>query len=239
MKTNALTGASRPDQYIVGVNIEYDHDKGHLKMHYGRDKTDNSYIRKEVKEQLDKKLLNKPYEFISSNQNQIERIGHCTLIYIEDGLFFIERSSFMGMNSDCDKPAWQSVSYKGQENYYILMGKDKNRVKELMNDLEQIKELTTTAKIKKCEYQNMNLQAKNPLPEKGMSDATLQADITNAVKNGVAARGWTQDILYAYPMDKEWRITRNNSTGVIVKRQLYVAAIMKTDLALVNGNKFL
>ena len=104
----------------------------------------------------------------------------------------------MYINTDCDKPEWQPKSYKGQDDFYVLMGKDSNRVKELLNDKEQIIALTKAAKTKNCTDWNIYREADNPMPERGMSNTSLQTDVSQAAKSGAASRGWKEEILYAF-----------------------------------------
>lgn len=224
-----ISGEWSEDNYINGVNIEFDYDNRHMKIHYGPDKTDHAYMRSEMKELVDKEIMKTPIMFEGSNMNLIEFLRLETISLIEEGLFFVHYSSTPYVNTDCNKPKWQPKAHEGKENHYVLLGKDKDRIKELMNDPEKVQELALAALIKECEYWNIYREAKNPMPARGMSDSKLQADISDAAIRGAAGRGWKEEILYAYSQSKEWYTLRNKVTGIITGRELAAIVVMKTD----------
>lgn len=222
-------GGPKESKYIKTVNIEFIPEKRHLKIHYADGKTDNASFRKELAELMEMGGTNTPTIFTGSNMNLIEWLKMETMILIEDGVFFLEVSSRVHINTDCNKPEWEAGSKDGNDNFYVLMAKDPKRMEELMSDLEKVKAMTTEAVVKDCVHWNIYREAKNPMPEKSIKDAALQADLTNCVRKGAAGRGWKEEIVYAYPISKEWATLRNKNTGIIVGREIAVVAVMKTD----------
>lgn len=217
------------DKYIKTVNIEFIPEDRHMKIHYADGKTDNAGFRKEMAELMEMGGANTLTMFSGSNINQISWLDMETMVLIEDGMFFIAVASKAYVNTDCNKPEWKSKSHKGEDNFYVLLGKDPKRVEELMNDPDKVKTLTIDAYIKDCIHWNVYHEAKNPMPEKGIQDAALQADLTDCVRKGAAKRTWKEEILYAYPISKEWATLRNKNTGVIIGREIAVVAVMKSD----------
>ena len=223
-------GASgKKKSYISGVNIEFVYDKRLLRIHYGPDKIDYASFREEMQEMIDNGSMDAPIKFSSSSSNLIRSLKSTTLTRIEDGLFFVHSSSKPYINVDCDKPEWNPHTEKGVENHFILLGKDTNRIKELMADPEKVQELTINATIKDCEYWNTYREVNNPMPKKGMSDSKLQAEVSQAAKSGAASRGWKEEIIYAYVKSKEWFTLRNKVTGIITGRELAAIVIMRSD----------
>lgn len=217
------------DHFIRAVNIEFVVEKGLLNIHYGGEKPDRAFMRSEMLGLLKEGALDQPGHFNSSNQNNVELIGDDDLSYIEDGVFFGYQFSTPYMNTSCEKEVWQPQSYKGKDNHFVLLAKDTVRMKELMANPKEVENLAMSALLKKCEMWNLYRESENPMPEKGMSSSSLQADVTAVVTKGAAHRNWKEEILYAYVRSKEWATLRNKSTGIITGRELRVIAVMKTD----------
>ena len=166
------------------------------------------------------------------NMNSIKFFDDSSIERLEEGMYIINYRGWYRSSGSCTNIVW--TEQKKQEiangaNKYILLGKDKKRIEELMNnpaEIERLASMTTTAG---CKLQDALEAAAKPMPAaSAMNTGQLKTDATVVTKAFAVGR-WSQEVLYSYIMGKEWFIIKTPVTGVITGRVISAIAIMKDD----------
>ncbi len=219
-------GARNGDtKYADEVQLELDSKEKVLKIHYGENAQDKAFfLTQDQVKAFENGNLNTIYRFRNDHNNHLDLFKGCDMRLLEDGVWLLERYSYFTSKLDCSQPSFQEK----ENGRYAIIGKNKDRVLELMNNSELMKSLAMQAVVSDCETMNAIEAAKKPMPAPGMSDPKLAAEITEVVKAHAAVAKWPQTVVYAYPKNKEWDIIRNTNTGIIVGRSLRAIVVLKT-----------
>jgi len=212
-------------KYADEVQLELDKNEAVLKIHYGQNELDKAYFltQDQIKGFKDGSL-SKIYRLRNDHNNHLDAFKGCDMRILEEGVWLIERHSSFTNRLDCTEPTFQNKN----DGYYIIMGKNKERVMELAGDFEKMKVLAEKSVIADCEQLNAMEAARKPMPEPGMTDAKLNAEITAAVRAKATTAGWPQTVVYTYIKSSEWNTIRNKNTGIITGRSLRAIAVLKT-----------
>jgi len=146
------------------------------------------------------------------------------LMQLEEGVYIAlaGASNAYVSNGNCDK-----FVFMDPNNEIIVLGKNKDRVKEISQNTELLQKLTEESAIRYCMALKCVLSGKYPLPDPGMVDAKLSAEALAVVQAHAQTAGWTQKIEYCYVKSKDWSIITDNLTGAIKARTIRMIAIMK------------
>lgn len=212
-------------KYADEVQFEMDMNEAVLKIHYGQNQTDKAYfLTQDIIKAFKDGSLSKVYRMRNDHNNTLDAFKGCDMRLLEDGIWLVERYSYFTNRLDCSEPSFQSK----EEGRYIIIGKNKERVMQLAKDFNQMKALAEKAVIADCEMMNAMEAARKPMPEPGMKDPKLNAEITAVVKAKAAQAGWPQTVVYVYPKSTEWFTIRNKATGIITGRSIRAIVVMKT-----------
>ncbi len=146
------------------------------------------------------------------------------LMQLEEGVFIALAggSNAYVSNGECD-----NFVFKDPNNDIIILGKNKDRVKEIAENNDLLKKLTEESAIRYCQALKCVLAGKYPFPDPGMKDAKLSEEALVAVQAHATTAGWTQKIEYCYIKSKEWTIITDKATGAIKGRTMRMIAVMK------------
>ena len=213
-------------KYADEVQLELDVNEAVLKIHYGNNEIDKAYfLTQDIIKAFKEGSLSKIYRLRNDHNNHLDAFKGCDMRLLEEGVWLLERHSYFNNRLDCTEPAFQNKD----NGHYIILGKNKERVKELANDFEKMKVLAEKSVISDCEQLNAMEAARKPMPEPGMNDTKLNAEITAVVKAKAAQSGWPQTVVYVYPKSTEWFTIRNKATGIITGRSIRAIVVMKTS----------
>ncbi|MFY7990529.1 MAG: hypothetical protein ACOVO3_07340 [Fluviicola sp.] len=212
-------------KYADEVQLELDMNEAVLNIHYGQNQVDKAFfLTQDVIKAFKDGSLSKIYRMRNDHNNHLDAFKGCDMRLLEDGVWLLERYSYFTNRLDCSEPSFQSK----EDGRYIIIGKNKDRVMELAKDFEKMKALAEKAVIADCEMLNAMEAARKPMPEPGMKDPKLNAEITAVVKAKAAQAGWPQTVVYVYPKSTEWYTIRNKASGIITGRSIRAIVVMKT-----------
>jgi hypothetical protein len=148
------------------------------------------------------------------------------LMQLEEGVFIAlaEGSNAYVDNGECD-----NFVFDNPNNGIIVLGKNKDRVKEIAEDSDLLKKLTEESAIRYCQALKCVLAGKYPFPDPGMKDVKLSAEALVAVQAHATTAKWTQKIEYCYIKSKDWSIITDKATGAIKGRTIRMIAVMKNE----------
>src|SRR5690606_15475822 len=113
---------------------------------------------------------------------------------------------------DLKRPVKADAPSKGGKSYPVeplvrefILGKDKERIKYLVEHPAEYQEILATAVMNKCQHKNVSLAGKNQKPAEGMKDAGLGSEVTTLIKDWSVAKKWTQSVVSAYIVSSDWK----------------------------------
>lgn len=227
---SSLQKVTNIEQYVQAVNLEFKKDIPELNIHY----KDGGVIKAYMHEIFLKSFragnvdANNVY-FECEFYYDLEVFSRTRLYPLEKGLYLVTLGSSFGSKLDCSEPYMSEKKGDDGKPFFMLLGKDKERINYLLAHQEELIQLGKDGYVKVCETMNAIEAAKRPMPAPGMKDAKLQAEITAVVKAKAEAAGWAQTVVYAYPKSSEWFTIRNNATGIITGRSIRAIAVLKTN----------
>ncbi|UKN01163.1 hypothetical protein K6119_15645 [Paracrocinitomix mangrovi] len=168
--------------------------------------------------------LNPVHRFSGDNMNNVNFFKYKSLTRLEDGLFLVNYGGWFRTKGGCSEVVWSGEQAAEK---YILLGKDKARIDELMQKPEEIKRLAEEATRAECLQSDALEAAEKPMPSpSSMNTAKLSSEATAVTLKWAQAR-WAQELQYVFVTGKEWNIHRNQITGIIVARGIWCVAVMK------------
>lgn len=146
------------------------------------------------------------------------------LMQLEEGVFI----ALAGVsNAYVNNGACDNFVFKDPNNEIIVLGKNKDRVKEISENRDLLQKLTEESAIRYCLGLKCVLAGKYPFPEPGMKDAKLCAEALAVVQAHAKTAGWPQKIEYCYIKSKDWYILTDKATGAIKGKTIRMIAVMK------------
>lgn len=165
----------------------------------------------------------------ADNMNDV-KVLRSSIDKLEDGLFIVNYGIWFGTKSGCSEPERRGATQAELDNktkQYILLGKDKNRMQALLNNLPELERLAGESAVKQCKIQDALEAAEKPMPAaSAMNTGTLKSEATILTKEFAKGR-WAQEVEYAFITGKEWYTLRNKITGIITGRAISAVAVMK------------
>lgn len=217
-------GPSKPKSYVNTVKFELSLDEYMIKVHYADGAFCKEYISKDVVNALKEKKTDRILSTDGDNMNYVDAFKYAGLLYLEKDLYLVKNNAGVNLKLDCSEPSFTG----SRKTNYILVGKNKARVEEVAKDFDKMFAMASASAVKECEMRNAREAAKKPMPEPGLKDAKLNAEVTSATKAKAASAGWAQSVEYCYVTGKEWITLRNKLTGIITGRTIRAVAVMKT-----------
>ncbi len=170
--------------------------------------------------------------FKVNNMTKIRGLADKILQPLEKDIYFITSDNYYSdTRLDCssvkiiDKKNPAGVPFHD----YIILGKDKKRVEELLNDHAQVERLYIASCIAMCESYNSIRAGKTPMPTRGMTDPKLISESLAFIKKEAASRNWPQTVDYCYLKSNDWVVTRNITTGLPVYRTLVFVTVLTSN----------
>lgn len=206
---------------VSAVNIEYIVDRFGAYIHYDVDNEDKEKLPILNTNQASRKYNDQCGVYFQDDSGHV--FGG-ELLPVETGLFLsLWGGSRVYIKDYRDNP---SLVYEDPNNKILILGKDKNLVTELANDVEKLKAVAEKGAYNRRASADCSTAGKYPFPAPGMKDAKLNTEALAAVKAHAKTAGWSQTIEYVYAKSKDWNIVRNSS-GAIVRRTIRMIAVMK------------
>lgn len=154
-----------------------------------------------------------------------------TLLQIEPGVFVVEPATRMDLGCTTIERAQKSnAPAKGGKVYPVeslvrefILGKDKERIDELVANKAEYEKLVEQAVRARCEAVN-NASAK-PLPDAGKLDASENEDVNTIIRKWAIQKRWPQAVNSAFAISNDWEIVRG-SKGQILRRTMQCVVIM-------------
>ncbi|MBQ4915468.1 hypothetical protein J8L85_13520 [Maribacter sp. MMG018] len=167
---------------------------------------------------------------------------------VDRGTFIIEFANFAGPEAMKMKRAYAIekdvlivappvVPIKGQElgnewvggDQYLLMGRDLEHIQNLLQTPEYVKKRSVEVfDMLQLHLKEQNLANAPALPARGMKDVGIEADGLKFIKERAAYYKWKEQPVYAYIQSNDWNIITHALTGVPLRRELKLIAVMKT-----------
>ncbi|MEN9441446.1 MAG: hypothetical protein RLZ33_1523 [Bacteroidota bacterium] len=219
------------DKYVYEVNFQFEVEKGNLKIHYHEGLFDEAFIEQVYLKPLKEKRLSYIY-FKANNMTNIDFIEDRVIQPLEKDIYFVSTGNY---NSDTrlDCSSVKIIDEKDANGKpirdYLIIGKDKKRVEELMADHALVEKLYIASNLEECESYNVIRAGRNPMPAQGLVDPKLSAEGFGFMKQEAASHNWPQKLEYAYIKSKDWVITRHKTTGVPLYRSLVIVTVMTSN----------
>jgi hypothetical protein len=131
---------------------------------------------------------------------------------------------------DPDIHTKNDVPYSLQEGgeKVMLLGKDKDYIKELAQDTAKLRKMIVDAAVQRDYYYKLFNMDKYPLPKIGNTDKKIRAEALSAIKARANAYKWKETILNAYVISKDW-VVKVNALGTPTKRLMDCVVIMRNE----------
>lgn len=127
----------------------------------------------------------------------------------------------------------------GKNNNFNVIAQDKTYVRKLTLDkalqnqidatLKDYALKTKTAVDNRLAKEHQQRTANNQLPEKGLNDATLEADMLIAAKSWAKRWSWKEALQYTYISSRDWSILRHPLTGIQTGRRIAGVITMRRN----------
>lgn len=225
-------GHGDKSKYVQAVNFEFVPEETKINIHLTENHAPEAYFHPMFRRKF-KEGIGDPFNtyFEGEFYYDFQLFSNTSFYPLEKGVYIVFKSGYssFGNSLDCTKPY---INEKKDENgnlKFFLIAKDKNRMKELLDNPDEIIRLGKESQIRVCQTFNSIKASDNPMPPEGMKDPKLKADIDKVVKAYAAQTGWPQTILYSYIKGSEWTTLRHKISGEITGRSIRVMAIMKTE----------
>ncbi|MCB9223609.1 MAG: hypothetical protein R2780_04415 [Crocinitomicaceae bacterium] len=164
------------------------------------------------------------YRFKGDNMNKILLFKDISITYLEEGLYLVNKGGWYRTSNGCTDVVWAGNKTEGE---YILLGKNKERIEQLMSNPDEIKKLSIENIRAECAQSDALEAAEKPMPTpSSMNTPQLSKDATAVTLKWAQAR-WAQELQYVFVHGKDWNIHRHQVTGVILARGIWCIAIMK------------
>ena len=219
------------DKYVTEVNFQFEVEKGNLKIHFNEGLYDEAYIEQIYLKPLKEKSL--PYiYFKGNNMTSISAFEDHVILPLEKDVYFVSSRNYSSdTRLDCSSvKIIENKDANGQPiRDYLILGKDKKRVEELMKDHALVEKLYIASCIEECNTYNTVRSGRNPMPAQGMKDAKLSAEAFGFIKTEAGKRNWPQTMTYCYLKNNDWVITRHKVTGAPLYRSMIFVTVMTSN----------
>jgi len=219
------------DKYVSEVNFQFEVDKGNLKIHYHEGLFDEAFIEGIYLKPLKEKRLSYIY-FKANNMTNIDFIEDRVIRPLEKDIYFVSTRNYSSdTRLDCSSvKILNEKDANGNPIYdYLIIGKDKKRVEELIANHALVEKLFIASNLEECESYNVVRSGRNPMPAQGMKDAKLSAEAFTFIKQEATSRNWPQKMDHCFIKNNDWIITRHKATGLPLYRSIVFVTVMTSN----------
>jgi hypothetical protein len=217
--------------YFSKVNLQLSEEDVILYIHFDEGKSAKAYINGFVSKQFKAKTLEYlNFEFTSAGNGGVQEFSKNYLAPLEKDVYLINIDYSVYTNKDCEpKLEYQKDAQGNIIRNYLILGKNQERVKELLNNPAEVDSLYSDSFVKRCEMITSIKMADTPMPKEGIKDANLKAEANNVMQARLNLLSKnTNTLQYTYISGSEWKAVRNQNTGIILGRTIEVVAVYTT-----------
>lgn len=172
------------------------------------------------------------YSFDMSNVGP-NCLANATLLQIEPGVFVVDPATSLDLGcTTVKRPTKSNAPAKGGRVYPVeplvrefILGKDKNRVAELVANHTLYEQILAEAVMKRCKSISNTSAAKNPVPAKGSLDASEGKVANELIQQWAIQKNWPQQVKSSFVKSNDWEIVKN-AKGAILHRSITCVVIM-------------
>jgi len=179
-------------------------------------------------------------KFYTFNMNNVgdNSLTNTTLIQIEPGIFVVASASTIDMGcTEVKRAVKSSAPSKGGKVYPVeslvrefILGKDKARVKVLCDNDVEFEKLLADALMMQCKAKNESISGQHPLPNEGIKDGSLKADVHTQIKSWAVSKKWPQTVERSFIKSTDWTPIRTD----LVNGKSFWFVKISTGQAMVN-----